>query len=129
MERLLRVIGAGTIIFGCALAILISCTPGGRALGNLYEGELQKVDDLTNYETRKKVEDSCRAMVVSYESDKLMYEQYKESESSEERSWAAAAKIRANKTALMYNEYVLKNKYVWSGNIPEDIKTELEVIK
>lgn len=129
MERLLKVIGVGTIIFVSALAILVSCTPGGRALGNLYEGELQKVDDLTNYETRKKVEDSCRAMVVSYESDKLMYEQYKDSESSEERSWAAAAKIRANKTALMYNEYVLKNKYVWSGNIPKDIKSELEVIQ
>ena len=88
-----------------------------------------KIDDATNYETRKKVEDSCRAMVASYEADKLTWEQYKDSESEEQRSWAEQAKMRANRTASNYNNYILKNSYVWSNNIPEDILSELEIIK
>lgn len=88
----------------------------------------QKIDDTTNYETRKDVEDSCRAMVASYEADKLTWEQYKDSDSSEQRSWADQAKMRANRTAANYNNYILKNSYVWSGNIPDDILSEIEVI-
>lgn len=67
--------------------------------------------------------------IVSYESDKLMWEQYKDSESPEQRGWAESAKIRANKAALTYNEYFLKNSYVFDGNIPSDIRTELEILK
>lgn len=89
----------------------------------------QKIDDATRYETRKKVEDSCRAMVSSYEADKLTWEQYKDSDSSEQRSWADQAKMRANRTASNYNNYVLKNSYVWDGNVPADIMSELELIK
>ena len=89
----------------------------------------QKIDDTTNYETRKDVEDSCRAMVASYEADKLTWEQYKDSDSSEQRSWADQAKMRANRTAANYNNYILKNSYVWSGNIPDDILSELKPIE
>lgn len=70
-----------------------------------------------------------RAMIASYEADKLTYEQYKDSESDEQRSWADQAKMRANRTAANYNNYILKNSYVWSGNIPEDILAELPVIE
>ena len=38
----------------------------------------QKIDDRTSYETRKEVEDTCRTMISSYQSDKLIYEQYKD---------------------------------------------------
>lgn len=31
-------------------------------------------------------------------------------------------------TAANYNNYILKNSYVWSGNIPEDILSELKPI-
>lgn len=89
----------------------------------------QKIDDRTNYETRKTVEDSCRAMMASYESDKLTWMQYKDSEDSEQRSWGEQAKMRANRTASNYNNYVLKNSYVWDGNIPEDIRTEMEFLQ
>lgn len=89
----------------------------------------QKIDDATNYETRKTVEDSCRAMVSSYEADKLTWEQYKDSKSTEQRSWADQAKMRANRTAANYNNYILKNSYVWSGNIPDDILSELKPIE
>lgn len=89
----------------------------------------QKIEDVTSYETRKQVEDSCRAMVSSYEADKLTYEQYKDSEVKEEVSWANQAKMRANRTAANYNNYILKNSYVWDGNVPDDIMMELEVIE
>lgn len=88
----------------------------------------QKIDDATRYETRKNVEDSCRAMVASYEADKLTWMQYKDSDKSEQQSWADQAKMRANRTAVNYNEYVLKNSYVWDGNIPTDILGELDLI-
>lgn len=89
----------------------------------------QKIDDATRYETIKKVEDSCRAMISSYESDRLVYEQYRDSDNGEKQSWAEQAKMRANKTAATYNNYVLENNFVWSGNVPDDIRRELEYLK
>ena len=68
-------------------------------------------------------------MISSYTYDKLTWEQYKDSDSSEKQSWAEQAKMRANKTAASYNEYVLKNSFVWDGNVPEDIEKSLEYIR
>lgn len=95
---------------------------------NEWEHGIRKVDDATNYRTRKKVEDQCRATIVSYESDRLTWLQYKDSESDEQRSWAEAARTRANKAALTYNDYYLKNSYVFEGNIPADIREELPLL-
>lgn len=128
MEKTLKIIG---IIF-CVLLLIFGIayvTPAGRAAINTYFFGVQKVDDATNYETRKKVEDTCRAMISSYETDKLTYEQYKDSDSEEKQGWAEQAKMRANKTANSYNEYILKNSFVWSGNIPSDIRNELEIVE
>lgn len=89
----------------------------------------QKIDDATRYESIKKVEDSCRAMISSYESDRLVYEQYRDSDNEEKQSWAEQAKMRANKTAATYNNYVLENNFVWSGNVPDDIRRELAYLE
>lgn len=113
------------IIFG----IYITFFPGGRALINSYDNTMQKVDDRTKYETRKKVEDTARASIAAYKSDKSTYEMYKDSTDEEKKSWAEQAKMRANKTANVYNEYMLKNSYVFDGNIPSDINYQLEIIK
>ena len=88
----------------------------------------QKIEDRTSYDTRKKVEDTCRSMIASYKTDKATYEMYKESDSKEKQSWAEQARMRANKTANTYNEYILKNSFVWEGNIPEDIEQKLNLI-
>lgn len=85
----------------------------------------RKIDDATNYETKKKVEDTCRSMISSYNSDKLTYEQYKDSDNEEKQSWAEQAKMRANKTASSYNNYILENSFVWENNVPDDIQKEL----
>lgn len=121
---------------GCmCLALLImggiyfGATPSGKATWNNWFHEVQEADDRTNYETKKHVEDACRAMISSYETDKLTYEQYKDSDVAEERSWAAQAKMRANKTANTYNNYILENNYVWADNVPKDIKGRLDIIK
>ena len=89
----------------------------------------RKIDAATNYETKKKVEDTCRTMIASYNSDKLTYEQYKDSDSEEKRSWAEQAKMRANKTASSYNNYILENSFVWEDNVPNDIDYELQYLK
>jgi hypothetical protein len=68
-------------------------------------------------------------MISSYTSDSPLYEQYKESDNPEKQSWGEQARIRANKTAASYNEFVLKNSFVWEGNVPKDIKSELEYIR
>lgn len=115
------------VVVFLGLMIFFYGTPKGRELVNAWQYSLDKVDE-SNYENQKKVEDSCRAMIASYNSDKLIYEQYKDSESTEERGWANSAKIRANQTASTYNNYILKNSYVWKDNVPSDIKTELTYI-
>lgn len=109
------------------LPIFFGLTKTGRAVWNEWRYGLEKVDEKT-YENQKEVEDTCRAMIASYTQDKLVYEQYKDSEVEEERSWANNAKIRANNTAATYNNYILKNSYVWKGNIPADIYMNLEYI-
>lgn len=93
-----------------------------------YQHTLQKVDDDTLYATRKKVEDTCRSMMASYKADVLTWKQYKDAD-GEQRGWADQAKMRANKTAASYNEFVLKNSYVWEGNVPADIDYQLAYIE
>ena len=120
-----------TIISVILLGVMIffAATPVGRATWNNWFFNVQKADDATNYETKKQVEDTCRAMMASYTSDKLTYEQYKDSEKEDEQSWAAQAKMRANKTASSYNNYILKNSFVWQGNVPADIYMKLEYLE
>lgn len=120
---------------GCILALLLvgtplffGATPFGRAIWNSWFHEVQKADDRTSYETRRTVENTCRSMIASYNSDKLMYEQYKDSDDPEKQSWGEQAKIRANKTASNYNNYILKNNYVWKENVPNDIFGSLPYI-
>lgn len=97
-------------------------------IGNKIEYTHEMIDNQTNYEILKTVEDTCRAMKASYEADKVTYELYNGSTDKEKQSWAEQARMRANRTASTYNEYILKNKYIWSGNVPIDIAKELIII-
>ncbi len=117
------------VITFIGLPIFFNATPAGKAMWNNWFHAVQKADDNTNYKTLKKVEDTCRAMMASYNADKLTYEQYKDSENEEKQSWAEQAKMRANKTASSYNEYILKNSYIWEDNIPADIDYQLAYLE
>ena len=130
MKNVFAVIGIIIVVIAVVgLPIFFGVTPAGKAMWNNWFHEVQKVDDATNYETRKKVEDACRAMISSYNADKLTYEQYKNSDNEEKQSWGEQAKMRANKTASTYNNYILKNEYVWKGNVPSDIYYRLEYVE
>lgn len=104
---------------------LFYLTPWGRAMINGIDYVNHKIDEQTSYELKKTVEDTCRAMMASYMADELTWKQYRSSESAEQRSWADQAFMRANRTAASYNEYIMKNSYVWAGNIPDDIREQL----
>ena len=125
---------AGTIIVTIISVILIGAiiffgfTPGGRSVWNRYTHSLEKADE-NQYETKKQVEDTARSMIASYKSDVATYEQYKDSDNEEKQSWAEQAKMRANRTANSYNEYILKNSYVWEDNIPSDIDYSLPIVE
>lgn len=116
------------LVIAVFIFLIWAFTPSGRMRVNDYFAGIHKSDDASRYSTKKIVEDSCRSMVASYMSDKLIYEQYRDSDSREKQSWAEQARIRANKTAAVYNEYILKNSYVWEGNIPADIRSTLPYI-
>ena len=124
-----------TVLISIIVVVLIgvvlyfTCTPSGVAAWNNWKHGLQEVDDKTNYETLKQVEDTCRAMITQYNSDKLTYLTYKESDKEFEQELATQAKIRANNTASEYNNYILKNKYVWKDAVPADIYMTLEYIE
>lgn len=128
-EKLIALIVAIVLIAGIGFGIFFGATHVGKATWNLWFGSIQKVDDATNYETLKKVEDTCRAMIASYETDRLTWEQYKSSNDEEKVGWAEQAKMRANKTAAGYNNYILENSYVWRNNVPEDIRSELPYLE
>lgn len=116
------------IIVVVGLFIYYFATPDGRRDLNERSEAFAIADNETKYETKKLVEDTARSMIVSYESDKLYWEQYKDSDNAKEKEWAGQAKFRANKTAVSYNEYVLKNSRVWDGNIPKDIMEKLPIL-
>ena len=114
------------VLGGCSFFVF---TPMGRGAINSYENTLKRVDDVTTYKTKKEVEDQCRAMIASYQTNKIRYESYKDSTDKTEQSWATAYKNEANKTATIYNEYITKNTYVFQGNIPSDIDIKLAIIE
>lgn len=119
---------------GALIAIIVAVVIAvvsiyGVIIRNSYEFQLKKANETSNYETRKAVEDYARSLIAQYTADKLRYETYKESNSAERQSWAEEARIRANTTATIYNEYILKNSFVFRDNIPEDIKSELPYLK
>lgn len=112
---------ASIMVPGC-----IQYTKTGRGMYNQQMFGVQKVDDATRYQTRKDVEDTCRSMQASYDGDVAAAESYTRSGNLE---WAQQVKIRANRTAASYNEYVRKNSFVWHGNIPVDIDEDLPMVK
>lgn len=128
-DKLIASIVAIVLVMGIGSGIFFGATHVGKATWNLWFGSIQKVDDATNYENLKKVEDTCRAMISSYESDRLTWEQYKDSDDEEKVGWAEQAKMRANKTAASYNNYILENSYVWRNNVPKDIRSDLPYLE
>lgn len=128
MKTVIAILCVLLIVFVVGTSLFFGATPTGKTIWNEWFYRVQKADDATKYETRKSVEDSCRAMIASYTTDKMTYEQYNGNADAEKQEWSDMARMRANKTAAIYNEYVLKNSFVWDGNIPQDILSTLGYI-
>ena len=113
--------------------IFFGATPMGKAMWNNWFHAVQKADDATNYETRKQVEDTCRSMIATYEKDKAEYESnmklYETTGDEYYLEIATGYRQQANSSASTYNNYVLKNSYVFDGNVPMDIRMALEILK
>ena len=127
--RVLKAIVIALLVCVVLALVLYGTVPGFRTWANGIFHDVQKADDASRYSTRRQVEDTARSMIASYEADVLTYEQYRDSQSDEQRSWAEQAAMRANRTASTYNNYILKNSYVWEDNIPDDIQYELEPLE
>lgn len=115
------------ILITLALLSVASCNPfkGINGAINKIDYELEKQNDSQRYERRKQVEDTARAMIASYKSDRQTYLTMKDVN----KEISLQAKIRANSTATSYNEYILKNSFLWADNVPSDIKSKLEIIE
>jgi|SRR3712207_3484078 len=120
MKKIAGIVCFGIVVF--ILIILFSYQIGifGEKVNYSYQ---KKVDNIS-YDRLKKIEDTARAMIASYTADKTTYEAYKEIDTE----LATQAKIRANRTASSYNEYMLKNSFQWKNNIPADIYIRLDLI-
>lgn len=128
METVGKIVIAFVIAIALAVVITWAVVPA-RKLENKVDYTVNKVDEETRYSLLKSVEDTCRAMIASYQSDVLTYNQYKNSPDTEKQNWAEQARMRANRTAATYNEYMRKNSYVWANNIPADIDERLEYVE
>ena len=113
-------------VLAVVAVLFFGLTAPGREIWNNYTHSLYKVDEVS-YETRKTVEDTARSYISSYNADVAIYQSYKGSEDENMKQYAETAKIRAIRTATTYNEYILKNSYVWQNNVPADIFRTLNV--
>lgn len=91
--------------------------PVNIAVWNELDYQAQKADDMTSYETRKKVEESARAYITNYEMYKANYEAYKDSEREGDQIYARDQRTMANRTAIAYNEYFQKNSFIIKSHI------------
>lgn len=108
-------------VFGIAMLI-----PGSRAVINEYVFQIERVDQETDYQNRKMVEDTARAMITNYTSYKLEWEAYKTFPTdSQEYIRAINARTAANNVASNYNNYLTQNSYIFKGNLPYDIPFSL----
>ena len=117
---------ASTLALGSI--IFFGFTPAGRRIITGYNYDMEKAGE-NNYANRKAVEETLRSYYASYKTDKLGYEQYKDSTDDYYRNLAQSYKMRANSTATTYNEYFTKNSYVFRDNIPSDLPLRLELIE
>lgn len=91
--------------------------------------QVQKVDDATNYNTLKMVENTCRAEIASYEAQVLIYKQYKDDDTAFGKQQRNTAQTMANSIASRYNNYYQKNNFVWRDAVPSDIRANLPTIE
>ena len=113
MEKFLFVVGVMLITALIVSIVFFGLTPMGRTIWHQYRFG----GDSITPEQRQEVEDTCRAMIASWEADLQTYKDLKDTD----KDGAEVARLSANKTADMYNEYLLMNSYVFGETLPDGI--------
>lgn len=124
-------IGVGVITAIIAVIILIlaiTSTPDGVKVQNEYEEVMVNADLESDYKTSIETETTLRSYKASYEADKITYEINKNSEVKVEQELARAAKTRANRTAVTYNN-LLQHSLLDHIKFPEELEKELPYIE
>lgn len=121
MENFWKVIAS--ILGVILIVVMIIFMPSVIRSCNKWNARNIEADYDTNWEKQKEIEDTLRGYMASYNADKVTYE------TSTNNDIREAAKIRANRTAAVYNEYYLKNSHIWKDRIPEDIKDRLPFLE
>lgn len=124
----------GQIVLASILGVLIVVVlffqaPNIHRFFNNWRFGIQEAHDQTDYATLRRVEDTARAMVASFEADRLQWEQFRDSDVQEERNWANGAMMRANRTASSFNNFMRENSFVWAYGIPSDIDFRMEYLR
>lgn len=124
-----------SIILSTLLVVAVlffSLNLGFRAWVNEYVFRREVVDQETNYTNRKGVEDAARSLLTQYDFAKREYETYKvfigsDDKAKEQR--ALDAKTSTNMVVSKYNNYLTENRFIFKGNLPNDVPYELEPIE
>jgi hypothetical protein len=112
----------GLIIHG----LMFKFNLGYRSWWNEFYFQRDVIDEEQEYENRRMVEDTARAMIANYNSFKLEYEAFKDfATDTVEYQRALQARVGANNIASNYNLYITQNNFVWKGNLPFDIPPTL----
>lgn len=120
-----------TGIIGIAIGLIllfIFSTPDRVKFKNEFEEAVIKADLETDYHTSIETETTLRSYRASYESDKITYETNKDSADKESQELARAAKTRANRTAVTYNN-LLQHSLLDHIKFPEELEKELPYIE
>lgn len=125
------IIALGTIAVVAAIVgitLVVFVTPDGVKVQNKYEEEMTKADLESDYKTSIDTESTLRSYKASYEADKITYETNKNSEIKVEQELASAAKTRANRTAVTYNN-LLQHSLLDHIQFPDELNQELPYIE
>lgn len=117
------------ILIGLFAALaLYFARPAIVAFTNKEDAKVIEAHNKTSAKVKKQVEDTARAHMATYTSDKLAYENIKNSKDPDDKYIARSYLTRMNTSASIFNEYMRKNSHVWEGNIPSDIDIELPYV-
>lgn len=116
------------LIIVFALTALYFARPSIVAFTNKQDAKVIEAHNKTSAKVKKQVEDTARAHMATYTSDKLAWENSKNSKDPDKQYIAESYLTRMNTSAAIFNEYMRKNSHVWEGNIPSDIDIELPYV-
>lgn len=113
-----------------ALQTLIDCAESNYDWTQLEDFGAVTSNGINEYVRKNKMEIAALIPILEIEDDGEQSNiDNKFGGNEEKQGWAEQAKMRANKTASSYNNYILKNNYVWKDGVPNDIYMELSYIE